>query len=123
MSYVKTLQIVLFSMLEEMFKFNRHQYPQDFVLVFCPIMAWHKQLLLFPELPRQRPNLETYLDVLFPWDIDGDDTSFCHHEEENIFALDSKLQRCYWPGGFMDNPGLVVSVRNKEWISSMPYFS
>lgn len=36
MSYVKTLQIVLFSMLEEMFKFNRQQYPQDFVLVFLP---------------------------------------------------------------------------------------
>lgn len=33
---MKTLQIVLFSMLEEMFKFNRHQYPQDFVLVFLP---------------------------------------------------------------------------------------
>lgn len=33
---MKTLQIVLFSMLEEMLKFNRHQYPQDFVLVFLP---------------------------------------------------------------------------------------
>lgn len=37
---MKTLQIVLFSMLEEMLQFNRHQYPQDFVLVFFAPL-WH----------------------------------------------------------------------------------
>lgn len=79
-------------------------------------------MLSFPVLPRQWPNMETYLDVLFPWDIDGDNTSFCHHKEENIFALGSKLQGCYWSRGFMDNPGLVVSVKNKKQISSMPFF-
>lgn len=67
--------------------------------------------------------METYLDVLFPWDIDGDNTSFCHHKKENIFALGSKLQGCYWSRGFMDNPGFVVSVKNKKQISSMPFFS
>lgn len=39
MSYVKTFQIVLFSMLEEMFKFSRHQYPQDCASFFAP--SWH----------------------------------------------------------------------------------